>query len=106
MSREEVDGALAPSGALHDEYPRPIVDECLDRLPLPGTKICVRTPREQPQGIEKWVNVEHVAIVHRGCDDAVGQVPCRTGSSWWSTRISRLILASAGRRETGSTGPQ
>jgi hypothetical protein len=46
---DEVDGALAPAGALHDEHPPPPLDQPLDRLPLAGPELGVGPAGEPHQ---------------------------------------------------------
>ena len=55
MGGEEVDGALAPPGPLHEQHPPALVDQGRDRLPLTGTELGGRVAREQPQAIKQKV---------------------------------------------------
>ena len=64
MRGEEVDRALAPSGALDDED-AVVFDQCLDRLALVTTKRGIVTTRERAQGADEIVVV--VVYATAGC---------------------------------------
>ena len=67
MGGEEVDGALAPPRALHDEHPLAIVHQRSDRLALPVTEVGVGPPGEPPERIEQWVGFRDESIMTEGC---------------------------------------
>ncbi len=52
---DEVHGALAPPGPLHDEHPLAPDAQRLDRLPLPVAELGGRIARQRPQRVEQRV---------------------------------------------------
>ena len=70
--RDEVDGALAPAGALDDQHPPPILDQCADRVELTVAELGVRRRDERAEdlgGARPDVGV-HRRTVPAGCDTA------------------------------------
>ena len=65
MGGEEVDGALAPPGALHHEHPPAVVDERRDRFALSVTEVGVGPPGQRAERFEQWVGFRH-ALHHGG----------------------------------------
>jgi hypothetical protein len=52
--RDPVDEALAPAGPLHDECPRAVVDDCLDRLSLAFAKLRVWAEHRAKVIDQRW----------------------------------------------------
>ena len=67
MSGEEVDHALAPLPALHDQHPRLIADERLYRLPLPVPELRTDPTGERPQRLGELGGFRQTASMPAGC---------------------------------------
>jgi hypothetical protein len=67
---EKVDRTLAPARTLHDQHPRPVVDEGLDRLALTVTELGVGAAGQPAEGIGELVGhqVGHVCTLTGRCD--------------------------------------
>jgi hypothetical protein len=50
--RDEVDGRLAPAGALHAQHARAVGDDVVDRLQLAVAEACGRVARQRAQAVE------------------------------------------------------
>ena len=72
---EEVHGALAPSGALHDEDTGPVAHERLDGLTLMRPELRVGSPGQPTQGVEQFVGLTR--LTHSGplCRRGVSTAP-------------------------------
>ena len=73
--REEVDRALAPSGALDDEDTGPVAHQCLDGFTLMRSELRVGSPGQPAQGVEQFVGLSR--LTHRGpfCRGGVATAP-------------------------------
>ena len=88
---DEVHGALAPSGPLHQQHPPPLARQRQDRLklisPEPGLRITGQPPQQRERLIREISWVAHAArTVGARCDvDA--------GLSWVIQRVTRICSA-------------
>ena len=96
---EEVDRALAPSGALDDEDTGPVADERLDRFTLMWSELRVGSPGQPTQGVEQFVGLTRRThsrpLCRRGVSTAPGdeQTACRR-SAWTPPHGERISAVS------------
>ena len=93
---DEVDGALAPSGALHDEQPLAAVDQRIDGFPLPVAKRGVAVGEGAPQESERRQAIGY----HRPGSDSLSLPQCLMRGSPPSSGTEPLS-ATAGRACVG-----
>ena len=95
LRRDEVDGGLAPAGALHEQDTPPVTGDGLDRLELPGPEVGVGTEHEA-QMVESRAVVSHARTVPSANDSESHPRPeLRRRMPRWRSGVT---LVTSGRR--------